>query len=191
LKKGKEHPVSVKKFLSALSGKGKLLFLIFFVLPFSQIFGAALFFGPLICYLGLRIAFNKKSIWLPEFAQKKKIPFWLLKTSVKQILFGLKILNKWSRPRYFWATHPLVTNRLNGVMIAIVGISLALCPPVPLTGMIAFAAILFIGIGLLNDDGIYLILGYVFTLSYFVFSIFLLKVFSLRGLIDFVVNLKK
>jgi hypothetical protein len=187
LKKGRS--VSVRRFLFILSGKGKLLFLTFFALPLAQIPGFSIFFGLLICYFGLRIGFYKKSIWLPNFIQKKKIPPYFLKKSVHQILFVLKILKRWSFSRYTWATRLLVTHRLNGIMIAIVGISLAMCPPIPFIGTIAFAPGFLIGVGLLNDDSIYLVLGYVFTMVYLILSIFVLEIFSISGIIQFVRNL--
>lgn len=185
LEKEKEHPVSVRTFLSLLSGRGKLLFLIFFVLPFSQFPGIAIFIGLLICYVGIRICFDKRSIWLPNFILKKTIPSYFLKKAVGQILFGLRILKKWSFPRFMWTTRQPFTHHLNGIMIAMVGLAISLAPPIPLIGMVAFVAILCIGIGALNQDEVYIITGYVFSVIYFALMVIALKIFSIAGIINF------
>ncbi len=145
-----------------------------------------LILGPVIIYLGLRLSIAKSSIWMPKSFLKKKIPSYFLIKVLKQILRFLKFMRHWSRPRYVWATQHKITRMLNGYMIACVGLSLTISPPIPLTGFLAFAAIFFIAIGIFNDDGVYIILGYICTLAYLVLTFFLLKYMSLSDMIHWV-----
>jgi len=184
LEQDKIRRVSLEAFLKKLSGKGKLLFLIFFVLPASQIVGINVFFDMLICYVGLRISFGKRSIWLPQFLRHKKVPSYFLKKSIKQLFFWLKILRRWSRPRGYRLFQAPSTTQISGVMIALVGFLMAIAPPTPLIGIVATIAILCIGIGLLNDDEIYLIAGYISTFGYLYLVIFSLKYISLAKILE-------
>jgi hypothetical protein len=186
LEKAKEGPVSVKTFLTILSGKGRVLLLIFISLGFSQIPGISVFLGFLISYLGLRIAMSRSFIWMPKALLHKKISSYLLLKVIKQILHFLKLMRHWSRPRYIWATHNPILHVITGFMIALVGLSIAISPPVPLIGLLSFVAIFLIAIGLLNNDGVYIFMGYIFTVVYFIAVIFLLKSFSLSKVVEMI-----
>lgn len=184
--KANAGPVTIRTFLKELSGKGKLLLLIFICLPLAQIPVVALGSGLLMCYLGLRMSFLSQKIFLPSSFLRKKIPAYLLKKSLRRLLRFLKFMKRWTRPRYIWAVdHPL-THKLNGILIAIVGVCLALCPPLPATGYFAFVAIFLMAIGILNHDGIYILLGYASAVLYLAFVIVALKFFSLSKIIDLV-----
>jgi len=181
--------VSFHTLITALDGKGRLLLLIVLSLGFGQIPGIAIFFGLLVCYLGLRIALGKSFVWVPKWLRSKKIPSYFLVKVLHQILSFLKFMKKWSHPRYPWATQGTLAQVINGLMIFFVGLSFTLCPPIPLIGLLAFIAIFFIAIGLLNDDGIYTMAGYFCTLIYFILTCVLLKFFSLSQIIDYLQHL--
>jgi hypothetical protein len=186
LEKAKKGRVSVHTLLTVLSGKGRVLLLIFLSLCFGQIPGIAIFFGVIVCYLGLRIALGKSFVWVPQYILNKKIPSYALIKATRQILPLLKFMRKWSYPRYAWATHGTSMRVVNGLMISFVGLSFALSPPVPLASFIAFFAIFSISIGLLNDDGIYIMIGHFFAIFYFVLTFLLLKFCSLSQMIDLI-----
>lgn len=188
-KKAKIGSVTVETVLQVTSGKGKILLLIFLSLWVAQIPGISLFLGLAIGYLGLRIAIDRTFMWIPKFLLRKKIPSSLLIKAIKQILRILKFMKKWSRPRYTYLTQTSTTRILNGFMLCFTGISLAICPPVPFCGILASLAIFLIGIGLLNDDGVYIIIGYICVLLYFATTIFLLKFCSLDQIIHGIQNI--
>ena len=183
LEKAKKGPVSLQTLLSLLSGKGRILLLIFLSLGFGQIPGVAFFLGLLIGYLGVRIAMGNSWIWVPRSLLGKKIPSYLLVKIVEQILRFLRFMKRWSHPRYGWATQHVTTRVVNGLAISLVGLFFAISPPVPLSGLVAFAAIFSIAIGLLNDDGIYLCVGYSCSLIYFAIALCLLKFCSVSQMI--------
>ncbi len=186
LKKTKKERLSVHRLLTVLDGKGRILLLIFLSLSFGQIPGTAIFFGPLIGYLGLRIAINRSFIWMPKQLLHKKIPSYFLIKVIHQSLSLLKYMKKLSHPRYVWITQRPSIRVINGLMISFVGLSFALSPPIPLTGFIASIAIFSISIGILNNDGIYILAGYSCAVFYFFLTAFLLKFCSLSQMIDWV-----
>lgn len=186
LKEAKRGPISIDRFLTILSGRGKILLLAFLSLGFTGVPAIGGFIGFFICYLGIRIAMKKRSIWLPNFLRRRKlIPSFLIRT-IEQILKVLKFIKHWSHPRYEWATQKSSTRIINGLVISVVGLCLAVCPPIPMTGWIACLAILFISIGLLNDDGIYIILGYIAALFYLITTLLLLNYCSLTQICEWV-----
>ena len=156
--------------------------LIFFCIPFSQIFGLAIPFGLIIAYLGLRSAFSTKT-WVPSFILKKKVPSKILKFAVSQILFFIKKIAKLSHPRLIWVCNHPVMRKINGCLVSLIGIFIAISLPIPLSSYIASAAILFIGVGLLNDDGILMFIGYPIAFFYIAFVAVTLNYISITDLI--------
>jgi hypothetical protein len=170
--------LSLKEIIPFFSGKGKILLLIFLCIPFGQIFGLAIPFGFLIAYLGFRYAFSKK-IRLPKSILMKKISPKIIKFVVKQLLFFMKIIAKLSHPRRIWVCTQPVMHKLNGCLIGLIGFFLAISLPIPFSSYIASASLLFLGIGLLNDDGIWVIIGYPIAAFYIVFVIITLNYISI------------
>ncbi|HEV8052124.1 MAG TPA: exopolysaccharide biosynthesis protein [Parachlamydiaceae bacterium] len=178
LKQADTDSITIKTFLTTLSGKGKILLLVFLSLGFAQIPGIAIALGLFIFYLGLRIAIGENFIWMPKFILNKNIKPYFLTKIITQILKLLKFMKRWSRPRYEEATQKKTTRVINGLMIALVGLCLASCPPIPLVSISASLAIFFIAIGLLNNDGIYIVLGYFFSVFYLITVLLLFNYFS-------------
>ena len=116
---------------------------------------------------------------MPKALLNKRISSYFLIKVIKQVLSLFKFIKRWSHPRHVWATRLKTTRVVNGAMIALVGLSLAASPPMPLAGFIAFAAIFCISIGLLNDDGVYVIVGYFFAVLYLISIIVLLKMYHI------------
>jgi len=187
LEKAKNEPVSMHTFLNTLSGKGKILLLMFISLGFLQIPGIGIPLGLFIAYLGARIAMGRRFIWCPKFLLHKKIPSSPLVKVLKRTLSTLNFIKRWSKPRYEWAANmsPLIT----GIVIAVVGICIASSPPIPLTGLLASLAIFLLAIGLLNLDGIYLLLGYIASALYLVQVIILIHYFSISKIVAWVKGL--
>lgn len=173
----KKESISIHTFLTAISGRGKVLLLIFLSLGFAQIPGIAIILGLFISYLGIQIALGKNFIWIPKYIRHKMIASFFLIKVINQILKILKFMKRWSQSRYERITKKPSTRVMNGIMIALVGLCLALAPPIPLTGLIASVAVILIAIGLLNNDGVYLVLGYICAICYMVMTQSLLQFF--------------
>lgn len=62
-----------------------------------------------------------------------------------------------------------VMRKINGGLICLMGIFLAISLPIPLSSYISSVAILFLGVGILNDDGMWILIGYPIAVFYIVF----------------------
>ncbi len=85
---------------------------------------------------------------------------------------------------YISASESKAARIINGVTLAIVRVSLALSPPIPLTSWVACIAIFFLAIGRLNNDGAYILLGIGNALFYVVIVIFMLSFCSASQISD-------
>lgn len=181
-RKLEKSSLSIRDILPFFTGKGKILLLIFFCIPFSQILGLAVPFGFIIFYLGLRYAFLKKS-WIPDFILKKKIPIKILDFVLKQVLYFIEIIGKFSSPRGNGIFEESIMHKFNGCLISLVGIFIAISLPIPFSSYIASAAILFIGIGILNDDYIWIYIGYTLAIFYIIFVLLTLNYISVIDIV--------
>lgn len=175
--------LSLEEIIPFFSGKGKILLLIFFCIPFTQMIGLAIPFGFIIAYLGVRFAFLTKS-WTPEFILKKKLPSKVLNFVLNQVLYFIKMIAKFSYPRWILLSNQSTMHKISGTLISLVGICLAISLPIPLSGYISAAAILFIGVGILNDDGLLLCIGYALAIFYIAFVVITLNYLSITDLIN-------
>ena len=172
--KSQRHPtISIKEILEVLSGKGRGLILMFLSLPFCQplqIPGLSTPFGLIIAFIGARIAFSKR-IWLPKTVLLKTIPSAVIQKISQK---GHKLLTKIARlihPRFRCLYEYRIMHICNGLLIVLLGIFLALPLPIPLTNLSAGWALFLLSIGLLENDGFFLIAGYLVALLTIVFFI--------------------
>jgi len=171
----REKSLSVQDILKVLSGKGKALVLILLSLPFClpfQIPGSALPFGLIIAFIGLRMAFAKQ-MWLPKKIREKSISIRKVRKIVKKALALGKKIKRFIHPRLSWMCSPRAAKVVHGLMIFILGLFLALPLPVPLSNITAAWSILLISLGILEDDGLIVGIGYLAALSTAAIFVFL------------------
>jgi hypothetical protein len=175
--KGKNSYISIGEILNILSEKGQSLFILLFSLTFCQPLqspGLSTPFGLAIAFIGLKMAFGKYA-WLPQRILAKSITPQTLQKISEKLLWLLKKMNYWIYPRIIWLCYYPAMQIINGLLISILGILLALPLPIPFSNLMAAWPILFIGLGLLKDDGVFILMGYfvsLFTFGYFI-AIFL------------------
>ncbi len=172
-KKGENASISIEELLHVLSGKGQSLILLFLSLPFCQplqIPGLSTPFGLAIAFIGLRIAFGKR-VWLPKRLLAKTITPHVLQKIIGKTLWLVRKAKHLAHPRLTWLRHYPALNIINGLLIATLGIFLALPLPIPLSNLTAAWSIFFIGLGVLEDDGIFILIGYLISLLTFAFFI--------------------
>jgi hypothetical protein len=180
---GKYSPASIEEVLHLLSGKGQSLILIFLCLPFClplQIPGLSTPFGIAIAFIGLKMALGKY-IWLPKVILKKTITPETLQKITGGILWMLKKLKSWVYPRLSWLCNYPLFQIINSTIIVIMGICLALPVPLPFSNLTAAWSILLFGLGLLEDDGLFILIGYLVssvTLTYFISAAFYFITFT-------------
>lgn len=167
--------LSMDDILGILSGKGRMLILILLSLPFCQplqIPGLSIPFGLIIAFIGIRIAFGKH-IWLPKRILSKTIRSSTLIKIIDKALWLIKKMKRWTHPRMTWMiTHPMM-QVVNGLIFCILGLGLALPLPIPFTNLGTAWSIFLIALGLIEDDGIFILIGYLMALLTLLFLIFI------------------
>lgn len=155
-------PIYVSTLLQMLAGKGLPLIVILLSLPFSQpiqIPGVSTPFGLLVGFLGLRMAFGKR-IWLPRSIVRKQLPKEAVKKTATHALWLIKKIKRFCHPRLTLLFSYPLAHVFNGLLIFFLGLFLALPLPIPFTNLVAGWALLCMSLGILEDDGLFLIAGY-------------------------------
>lgn len=156
-----------------LKGRGFMLFLLLMALPFVfpiPIPGLSLPFGIVIMLIGLRIALGRKPS-LPGFVLARRVPQAMLE---KTLTLGLKLatrLEKLVKPRmHFLQRWPGMVN-LIGLGIASGGLllSLPLPPLIPFSNTIPAVAVLFLTAGLVERDGLLVLIGHVVNIAAWIY----------------------
>lgn len=161
----REGGIYVREILQVLAGRGHAVLLILFSLPFCQpiqIPGFSTPFGLLLAFIGLRIAFGHKA-WIPRFILDKKVSAQKFE---KIAHFAIKITDKLrflTKTRLSWIALNPWLHIAHGLCIALLSLTLALPIPIPLTNIFIAFPILFFGLGLLEDDGLLILLAYALT----------------------------
>lgn len=172
----KQGSVTVNRICRVLAGRGYAILLIIFSLPFClpiTIPGLSTPFGLALAFLGLRLAFGKR-LWWPHWILKKEVSPHALQSVIGRSQRIVRSLQRILYPRLtFLVNHPLA-HRVHGLMIFVLSILLALPLPFPFTNMFAAVPIVCLGFGLLEDDGVAIIVAYIFGLTCFAYFGFLL-----------------
>lgn len=158
----KDKKISLLKIFSIFHGKGRYALLLILSLPFClpiQIPGMSTPFGLAIAFLGLRIAFGRR-LWLPQYMLNKTIRLTTLHKIIKKYMLFSKKTKKWIKPRWErFLTYPFASI-INGLLLTLLGLLLALPLPIPFSNLIVAWAILAICLGIVHDDGLVLMIGY-------------------------------
>ncbi|MBS0604325.1 MAG: exopolysaccharide biosynthesis protein [Verrucomicrobia bacterium] len=141
-------------------------FLFFIPLP-----GLSTILGLLVIFAGNSIAFNRP-IWFPKFILKKKISGSLISSILRKTAAVLRRIEKVARPRgEFFHRHPFF-QRMNGLLLIICGFLLMLPLP-PGTNFPPGVTSLLISVGILEEDGLFIVIGYFAFLSTIFLFVFL------------------
>lgn len=154
--------ISLGELMDALEGKGHAAILAILAMPFClpvQIPGLSTPFGIVLIFTGLRISFGQAP-WLPGWLLVRKIP----PSTTESLLEGLRKLavpaEKILHPRLSFLCRNAFLHRMHGVLIAFLAILLALPLPIPFSNLLAAIPILLMALALLEDDGCFMIAGY-------------------------------
>lgn len=176
----KKSALSIEEILEILSGKGRVLILIFLTLPFCQplpIPGFSTPFGIMIAFIGLRMAFGKR-MWLPKTILSKKISSRTIQKITRKVLQIIKKMKRFMHPRFGWQCDQGPLKIVNGLLIFFLGFLLSLPLPIPFTNLFVGWSIFLVSLGLLENDELFVLLGYLaslVTLIFFTFIFFSLK----------------
>jgi hypothetical protein len=181
LEKSQNSPMpTIQDILATLSGKGRSLILIFLSLPFCQpltIPGLSTPFGIVIAFLGLRMAFGKQ-ILLPKRIASKEIASTTIQNIVEKSLHVMNKIRRFIHPRLRWICEYPFMDMIHGLLIVLLGLLLALPLPIPFSNLVTAWSIFLVSLGLLENDGVIVLVGYLASLASVIFLIALL--FSIK-----------
>ncbi len=162
----KAKALTISEILGVLSGKGRPLVLILLSLPFCQpvqIPGLSIPFGLAIALIGLRLVFGKH-VWLPKKILSTSVSAHTIKKITDKTLSLVRKIKPWIHSRLVWMCRSSFMEKGNGFIIFILGIFLSLPLPIPLSNLTAAWSICLIALGILEDDGVFVLIGYLVSL---------------------------
>jgi len=157
--------IYIKTIFDVFSGRGYPLIIMCLSLPFClplQIPGFSTPFGILIAFLGLRMIFGH-TVLLPKSVLEKSITKETLTKVLDSSLKLIKKIKRFSSPRLSWLHSSTIMYALNGFLTVTLGLLLALPLPIPLTNIISAWALMLLHFGLLEDDGLFILVGYLIS----------------------------
>ncbi|MBA4135828.1 MAG: exopolysaccharide biosynthesis protein exod [Opitutus sp.] len=169
-----EGPLTLREVIYVLRGRAYLLLVILLALPFLTplpLPGLSTPFGLAIAAIAFRLTLGQRP-WLPKNLQRRELPagfFGRLFAVAKRILGWLE---KLLRPRLAAVTDTALLNQLHALLMLVAALALLLPLPIPFTNSFPAWSILLLAGGLLERDGVAIVLGYVVFAAgvlYFVF----------------------
>lgn len=159
--------VALGTVLGLLEQDGILLICAFLSIPFLvpiTIPGSGLVLGFIITLLGGAVFMNTNPP-LPGRLLRRQYPAVKLRAVLERGLVWVHRIEKVSRPRLISMTTGGVMSRINGFLLLLGGLLLVAPLPglFPLTNTLPGWGVLFISIGMLQHDGICVMLGYIAT----------------------------
>lgn len=160
--------ITLRELLEKIGEQGLLLFCMILTLPFLfpvSIPGVSTVFGLTILLIGIGVTLNRLP-WLPTRLKERKIA---TESLIPVLQKGANVLARFERfvkPRYPVLTHGSTVNRFNGVMLVLSAVLLMFpLGLIPFSNTLPALAILFLAIGMLQRDGIFIGLGYLMILA--------------------------
>jgi hypothetical protein len=162
LKRAKNKPMTIEFLIKTLSGKGRYLILILLSLPFCQpipLPGLSTIFGILIAFFGVSIMVGKHLLLFSAISKRKVSPKIIEKIASKALWLVNKI-KPMLHQRLTFVVYQPAFRILNGIVITLLGLFLALPLPIPFTNLIPGFVIFLMALGLLEDDGLLILIAY-------------------------------
>jgi hypothetical protein len=175
LREASSHPVTIRRIYQILAGRGYAALLCLFSLPFClpiTIPGLSTPFGFLLAFLGLRLAFGQRP-WWPKWILSKEVSYATLKSIFDKMQWALSKLERVLHPRLSILVEHPIAHRVHGLLIFVLSLLLSIPFPVPFTNTFSALPIFCLGLGLLEDDGQFVIIAYALSLLSFIFFGFL------------------
>jgi hypothetical protein len=165
--------VTLRQLFAMIGEQGLLLFCILLIIPFLlpvSIPGVSTVFGAVIILISIGVTLNRVP-WLPARLMDREFDAAQLVPALQKGAQMLTRVDRIIRPRLRALTEGSVINRINGLALLLGGI-LLIFPfgLIPFSNTLPALAILFLSVGILQRDGVFILLGYVMlvvTIVYF------------------------
>jgi len=157
-----DRAVPLREVIFVLRDRAYLLLIILLALPFIQpvpLPGLSTPLGLAIVLIALRLSLGQRP-WLPKRIQRAKLPAGFFGKVLTFTAKLLRYLESVLRPRWPAITHTALVNQLHAIVILTSASILLLPLPIPLSNLLPAWAIFLIASGLLERDGLFIVLGY-------------------------------
>jgi hypothetical protein len=157
-----EQGFRIRHLFEALAGRGHAALLVALALPFClpiPMLGLSVPFGLIIAFIGLRIAFRKRP-WLPAWLLDKPLQAQTVAGLATKCAGLERRIHRLIQPRWPQVCHHPWMHFSHGITIAVPALLLALPLPIPGSNLPAAIPLLLLGLGLLEDDGLFIAVGY-------------------------------
>ena len=155
--------ISVEQIVTIFSGRGVYFLVLLLTLPFCiplPIPGLSTPFGLVIVFLSLRMLF-RHHVSYPKWLLNKKISAYRSKKIASKLEKVFLFMEKFSHPRALFLIELSILKILHSLLFLVCGSVLALPLPIPMTNVLVAWPILFVAFGILQEDGLLVIVGYI------------------------------
>jgi len=157
------RPVTLREVIYVLRGRAYTLLLILLALPFTTpipLPGLSTPFGLAIAFIALRLALGQRP-WLPMKLQRKQLPAGFFDKVFAVAGRVIRILESFLRPRLAVISESGAVLQVHALFILISALVLLLPLPIPFSNTFPAWTILLLAAGMLERDGLFILLGYV------------------------------
>lgn len=134
-------------------------------LPFSAIPGVAFVFSIPIFFFAVQMILGRPTVWLPNVMARKTVSYDTVVKIIHKTVPYLKKAEYFLKPRWAFMTSRLI-EIINGLVILFLAILLIL--PIPFSNFIFAILLIVLSLGLIERDGVVIILGYVAAILYII-----------------------
>lgn len=162
LTRAEGRALSLRRIVEILHGRGFDVLVIILVLPFCQpipLPGLSTPFGLALMFFGFRIALRQRP-WLPAWLLRREISHETLTKIVRGAVAAARRLEKIVHPRLRFMKQWWSFNAVNGLAIVSSSFLLMLPLPIPFSNTIPAWSILLLALGMMEEDGAVILLGY-------------------------------
>lgn len=154
---GDEARLSVADIIDRMNDRAHTALLVLFALPntLPSIPGTSAFTGIPLVYLSLQLALGRKP-WLPGFIARRTVSREALASVLDRAQPWLVRSERYLHPRLLSLTAPRA-ERVIGVLMVMLAVTVLL--PIPFGNMLPSLAIIFFSLGLLEEDGAWVLVG--------------------------------
>ncbi|MFZ9682707.1 MAG: exopolysaccharide biosynthesis protein [Cephaloticoccus sp.] len=157
-----QRPVTLREVILQLRGRAYTLLLLLLALPFITpipLPGLSTPFGAAIALIALRLALGQRP-WLPRKLQRKQLPAGFFDRVFAVAGKVIALLESFLRPRLALISVPEPMLQLHALFILISALVLLLPLPIPFSNSFPAWTILLLAAGMLERDGLFILLGY-------------------------------
>lgn len=158
-----ERAVTLREVIFVLRQRAYMLLIVLLALPFIQpipLPGLSTPLGIAITLIALRLSLGQRP-WLPKRIQRTKLPAGFFGKVLAVTARLLRFLESVLRPRWPVITSTALLNQFHAIVIFTSAAILLLPLPVPFSNFLPAWAIFLVACGLLERDGLFIVLGYV------------------------------